>query len=279
MHWLESRQRIPHLRFSPDGTVLAGADPYGIQLWQTSTGKQVRHLALDVQREVHALGFSADGGAVTVVYNRGSIRTWDVAKGTELPSPWKLERRGILPIVAISPDGKVLATTEGFEAARVAVVGGQEHRFPLARRDGCQLPSLAIAADGKSFVAATRVATCVWETATGKELGRFSTGYYRAPRTLALSPDGKVLASPGNSSEGYPWVAERRFALKDKEEFFVRLRDALTGRELGRIPLPAPAPRRGARREADLRSERQDAGRRARRQHSHLERVARPRMT
>src|ERR1700733_5433822 len=66
----QASQRLLQLCFSPDGAGLAGADQRGVQLWQTATGKQMGQYLLERDCDVHALGFSGGGAAVTLVYNR-----------------------------------------------------------------------------------------------------------------------------------------------------------------------------------------------------------------
>jgi WD40 repeat protein len=229
---LSATRGFSRLTFSPDGTLLAAALPSLIYLWEVGSGKLLQQWS--VGNGLHAVGFSADGSTVTVVYNRERIRTWGVADGKELASPWKIECQ-ILSIVAISPDGGSLATIDQSRTLRLATTGGRESVVAVLPDKGCSLSSLAFSANSK-VLAAAGDSVVVWESATGKELARFATNYFRAPRTLALSPDGKTLASPG--TDGFPWDRTAGFAVIDKAGFFVRIRDVSTGRELRRLALP-----------------------------------------
>lgn len=229
--------RMSGVCFSPDGTLLVAANDLDIHLWRVGSGEQLHCWRLEDKNEMHALAFSSGGSAVTVIYNRGKIRTWSVADGKEIPSPWTFERRQVLPTVTVSPDGAMLATTVGFKEIRLAPSAGRELKVPAPPTgSNCSLPSLAFSGDSK-ILAAAGSSVVVWESATGKELARFATGYYRAPYTLALSPDGATLASPG--TEGFPWERTAGYAVIDEAGFFVRIRDVSTGRELRRLALPS----------------------------------------
>src|SRR5262245_59315474 len=57
---------------------------------------------------------------------------------------------------------------------------------------GPQVTSVAFSPDGKSLASAGGDSTCVWETATGKQLLEVKADY--GPTTVAFSPDGKAIA-------------------------------------------------------------------------------------
>lgn len=64
--------------------------------------------------------------------------------------------------------------------------------------------ALAFTKDGRAIVSAGRDGVSLWDTASGKELRRFE-GHRWEVRCLALSPDGKTLATGGSDSTLRLW--------------------------------------------------------------------------
>jgi WD40 repeat protein len=147
------------------------------------------------------------------------VRVWDHTLGSERvplrPGPGEPPLLQCLAL-ALSPDGKVIATSEcRYEggvnhdpALRLweTVTGRPVRRWPL--RWGCDL--LAFSPDGRLLASAhgdyrkhlPRV--CVWDVATGKELACFS-GHTSWVTALAFAPDGKTLASASRDTTALIW--------------------------------------------------------------------------
>jgi len=69
--------------FSPDGRLLAsGLEDAGTQLWDSTTGQQVRTLNPDatfwseMTGPVHAVAFSPDGRLLASAGDDGTVRLW-----------------------------------------------------------------------------------------------------------------------------------------------------------------------------------------------------------
>ncbi|MFL5243187.1 MAG: WD40 repeat domain-containing protein [Gemmataceae bacterium] len=105
------------LAFSPDGSILAGADFEGnIILWESSTGKVRTSIKQEDQRRITSLAFSPDGKTLAAGmaerpgrdHDPGLIVLWDPVTGKE-----RLTLTGHtngVASIAFSPDGKLLAS-------------------------------------------------------------------------------------------------------------------------------------------------------------------------
>jgi WD40 repeat protein len=172
--------RLPHgatissAVFSSDGRTLATADDRGtVRLWDPETGRLTRSLALGNAGE---LFFAADGKSLigTSETARGLllVRGWDATTGRPLWSrtlPKEAANRAFA--VALSPDGRILAT--------IGVDDTEDEPYGVLS---------------------------VWSLQTertGRPLWRA-----RHLRSVAFSPDGKLLAGGGDDGDVRIWNLE-----------------------------------------------------------------------
>jgi RNA polymerase sigma factor (sigma-70 family) len=167
----KARKHLWVIAFSPDGRlVAAGGDERVIHVWDVREGKEVRRIE-GVDHRVMTLCFSPDGKALACGMDplgdaggEPTLRLWDVNSGKELRS---FARRACVGSLAISPDGKVLASGDGDWGGRSDLGGRSEASVRL------------------------------WDTTTGKELCRHNMPGSQEVRAVAFSPDGKLIASGG----------------------------------------------------------------------------------
>jgi WD40 repeat protein len=186
--------------------VSAGSYKGVIYAWEAATGKALPTLTdASIQKGSGVVGcrlaYSPDGKLLAAVFREEMIRLWDVATGRLLPQfPGKHGKniRGL----AFSPDGKLLATS-GWELEKGKHVirlwdtdtGKQVQRLlDVPNYGGIEV--LAFGPDGKTlFSGAGGPGPVQWDLQTGKPLRRFDCGAKVWTRALALSRDGKLLAS------------------------------------------------------------------------------------
>jgi WD40 repeat protein/serine/threonine protein kinase len=181
------------LAFSPDGRTLAagnigGSSPWAIRLWDLASGEK-RSLDIGV-KHVCSLCFAEKGTALAVGNPWGVVKLVDTATGKEAI---KLERGGgSVTCVAVSPDGRTLATTSNERAVRLWDISTGREQTPLLH-DG-YIDAAAFSPDGKLLVTGGYGRLHLWEVATGESRGRIGEANPIWPFRPAFSPDGRTLA-------------------------------------------------------------------------------------
>jgi hypothetical protein len=181
---------------SPDGRLVAvaGHDKASVQVWDVPAKRRVR--TLEPPDPVRSLAFSADRKCLAFGTDRGVVGLWDLPTGRARFSA--KAHPGSAYAVAMSPDGRLLAS--GGEGTAIflwdAASGEEVHRLEFDRGTA---KSLCFSPDGR------RLAACflwhgpairVWEVAAGRIVSQAPPE--PRPRAVALSPDGKTLATIGN---------------------------------------------------------------------------------
>jgi WD40 repeat protein len=179
------------LAFSPDGRRLATGWDKTIHLHEARTGLSVGTFRGHSEK-VTALAFTPDGKTLASASRDQTTRCWDVRRGTEVR---RFAATG--HAVAISPDGKLLATG-GWRAGIWGVASGRQVRQLGGNALWSSLERCcAFSPDGELLVMgrAPSCSSSLVEVATGKEVGQFGRrGHQHAVQALAIAPDGKALA-------------------------------------------------------------------------------------
>jgi RNA polymerase sigma factor (sigma-70 family) len=198
---------VTGLRYAAEGkTIVTGGYDQALRAWDAASGREVARLAGPGLGSVVDVGASADGRTVAAVDYSGNVVLGD------FPAR-RLTRPGFQPdgrntCVGLSPDGKALAvgapdhTVRLYDLAAGKAAGVLRGHAGVVRR-------VAFAADGTAVAAGGDDGTVrVWDRATGAETLRLDAG--EPVRSVAFSPDGKVLAG-GGGAEDRGGSADRQF--------------------------------------------------------------------
>ena len=170
-------ETVTSIAFSPDGEILAsGSNDKTVRFWDVKTGQLIRTLN-GHEDEVKAIAFFPNGKILVSVTWNGFIRFWNVQTGELIRTfahkiPYRTiyglsQKNSILWAVAISPDGKSMAT------------GGQYRKN-----------SSESVWNGRIWSGTVRL----WNLPKGESL-RNLEWHYDAVYTLAFSNDSKIIAS------------------------------------------------------------------------------------
>jgi hypothetical protein len=173
--------------FAPDGkTLAAGGRDQEVRLWDVHSGRLIRVMR-GHQEPVRSVTFHPDGRTVVSASYDATIRFWDVADGSENRPAITLDS-GAANCVAIARDGRTLAANSSAEADQQAP--------PPADGESVSQPGVN---PGEIRL---------WDWASGKQTRVLRGCRYRI-LNLALSPDGRLLASggglPGTAGEVKLW--------------------------------------------------------------------------
>ena len=184
---------VQRVVFSPDGKTLASSSYLDetVRLWDVNTGEHKRTLT-EHTGEIEGLAFSPDGKTLASSGSGdGTIRFWDVRTGDQKHAV--TGHTGGLSSVVFTPDGKFVASGYGGGVIRF---WDADTGLPLKTFKGpnYEASCLVFSLDGKTLACAGGIDIRLQDARTGAEK-MLLTGHTWGMHSMALSPDGDILAS------------------------------------------------------------------------------------
>lgn len=206
---------IRDVAISPDGKIAYAGGMARIHVWDIAE-RRILHKILNPGKV--SWDFVTDGRALASFAN-GSLIFWDASTGKERH---RIESRGQVIAVDLSPDGKTLAyarinAAKKIELIRWDVAAKQElpaAPFTLGQSLGLldsvhRKTSVAFSPDGKLIAANDHRQLFLWEHGGAKAPDSIVPKWYMAPSSLRFSPDGKLLAA-ACSRECIVWDVQQK---------------------------------------------------------------------
>jgi DNA-binding beta-propeller fold protein YncE len=178
------------LAFSSDNNTLTGAAPWEYEFWEHTRGSMSSSRSGGFPANSFA-ALSPDGKTVIWGNPDGNLQFMQPQGGG-----WRQMNVGRLNRAAFSPDGKLLATSNTDRIIRLwdPANSKEVRKFAEAKEE----PGLlAFSGNGKTLVSAGKKDSVLrlWEVDTGKEVQQVSGPRGGALQAIALSPDGKKVAT------------------------------------------------------------------------------------
>jgi WD40 repeat protein len=199
---------------------------YNLGAWQPDTA----HLkaSLEKRPEVVRVAFASDSRRVMLSAQDRTVKLLDATTGQLAGAV--IQHKGEPHSAALSPDGKIIVTgsqEHGIPAVMWDARTGQQIRplqlhpprftesgTPLVHGDDLgAIHRSAFSADGKVLATSDLMTIQLWEAATGKPLGTRMQGHTDWIESLAVSPDGKLIATGSRDGTARLWDATTSKAL------------------------------------------------------------------
>jgi WD40 repeat protein len=186
-------------RYSPGGIAVAG-ETTAIRLFDVGTRVQTAVLLVP-GRSVQKLAFSPDGKLLAAQSDDGEVQIFSVASRGAVAMPAGPTGPPVATGVAFSPDGRTLAFTNQGQVRFWDVRAGREIRAPPSVPSGViGAPAFTPRGDAIATVG-TDFTVRLWNLSSGRQLSSFVASVISSPLSVALSPDGSVLALSGSDQE------------------------------------------------------------------------------
>ncbi|MBY0526924.1 MAG: WD40 repeat domain-containing protein, partial [Gemmataceae bacterium] len=245
--------------FSSDGKLLVAAGGHVVRLWDVETGKDKRPSASGHEGAILSIAMNAERQLVATLGTDGAARLWHAATGKEVAridgpklSDPQLAFMQAFGSLAIAPHGDIVAIAWPDGTTTLYDVPGKQ----VLRKIENTGTRVLFAPGGKTLISGDGMGRVfLWDVRTGKQLRQLAgagpnelapeDAMFGGPGvSLALSPDGKTLATADMGMDGLEFGIRLWELSTGKQRRHFRFKSELDGSPRGvpgaGIGLPAP---------------------------------------
>ena len=200
---LGSASPLRAVAFTPSGQTMISLSNSGLMVWDTApapvnrriTGHESWFRRSPNEPSVLSMDISQDGHRIVTGHKLGLIKLWDADTGEELGN-WLSPNVSMIAIsVAISPDGKWIASGGSDGTLSVWNVNQERPLREFSAHGSSPVRALAISPNGQWMVSASDDKTIkIWDVETGT-LQRTLVGHEQGVNCVVVSVDGKRIVS------------------------------------------------------------------------------------
>ena len=190
------------LAFSPDSTILAGANANAVTLWDLLDGSEITVLAADPWHTVTGVAFSPRNEVLAAVVDDDAIAVWDLE--SEAVRAVLARKDEAVKQIAFSADGRFLASHGSGPEITLWDLAAQPKSRSLSSPFDAPMTGLAFSPVGTTLAGADEDGTVsLWDTDTGEQT--VLTAHIDLIKRLNFSPNGTMLASEGMDARLVVW--------------------------------------------------------------------------
>ena len=205
-------KRVNSVAYSPDGkTIISGSTDGTVQLWDATTGKPkpilnhtnwVNSLFQWLNTPVHSVAYSPDGNSVAAGGMDSGVRLWDIQhRGRKATLAG---HTSTVETVVYSPDGKTIATAEGWTGTTVRLWDAVKGKSKAVLTGYTHINAMAYSPDGETFATggeSRKNSLQLWDARTMERKTTFTEHTDGTLSSIVYSPDGETIAAVNSSDK------------------------------------------------------------------------------